>query len=284
MLKKKIIRPIFCIIVFLIALIIFSIAVSFVLTVKKYEVKSGKITDSIRVVQLSDLHSYEHGKNNSRLIAKVKNENPDLILMTGDMMNDFDGNTDVAVNLIEKLKDTAPVYFSYGNHETSFEEKYNFDISKIMTDAGAVVLKDEFIDIELNGQKLRIGGFGGYCLPPKYGSDRPYDTAFMEKFVDTDDYKILLCHIPLCWFKSSSLDDWDVDIVYSGHFHGGVVKLPFIGGVFASEIGIFPGKVDGLFYSEDNESVLVISSGLGWHTFPRMNNPFQVVVTDIIPK
>ena len=193
------------------------------LTTTHYTLSSTTIS-SLRIVQLTDLHNSVFGEENSRLIDAVRDQSPDLILLTGDLLNSDEQCTDIATDLIAKLCDIAPVYFSNGNHEIEYKENYGVDIGELYREAGAVVLEKEYQDITVKNQKIRLGGIYGYCLPGKYletGEADPEETAFLEEFQDTDLPKILMCHMPVCWMINGSLDDWDVDYVFAGHVHGG---------------------------------------------------------------
>lgn len=254
------------------------------LTTTHYTLSSTTIS-SLRIVQLTDLHNSEFGEENSRLIDAVRAQSPDLILLTGDLLNSDEQRMDIATNLIAKLCEIAPVYFSNGNHEIEYEERYGVDIDELYREAGAVVLEKEYQDITVKNQKIRLGGIYGYCLPGKYletGEADPEETAFLEAFQDTDLPKILMCHMPVCWMINGSLDDWDVDYVFAGHLHGGEVILPFVGGLYGPDLGWFPGKLEGLYSSENGEKTLVLSRGLGTNEIiPRFNNIPEVMVVDI---
>ena len=257
---------------------------SHALTTTHYTLSSTTIS-SLRIVQLTDLHNSEFGEENSRLIDAVRAQSPDLILLTGDLLNSDEQRMDIATNLIAKLCDIAPVYFSNGNHEIEYEDRYGVDIDGLYREAGAVVLEKEYQDITVKNQKIRLGGIYGYCLPGKYletGEADPEETAFFEEFQDTDLPKILMCHMPVCWMINASLDDWDVDYVFAGHVHGGEVILPFVGGLYGPDLGWFPGKLEGLYSSEDGEKTLILSRGLGTNeSIPRFNNIPEVMVVDI---
>ena len=257
---------------------------SHALTTTHYTLSSTTIS-SLRIVQLTDLHNSEFGEENSRLIDAVRAQSPDLILLTGDLLNSDEQRTDIATNLIAQLCDIAPVYFSNGNHEIEYEERYGVDIDELYREAGAVVLEKEYQDITVKNQKIRLGGIYGYCLPGKYletGEANPEETEFLEAFQDTDLPKILMCHMPVCGMINGSLDDWDVDYVFAGHLHGGEVILPFVGGLYGPDLGWFPGKLEGLYSSENGGKTLVLSRGLGTNeSIPRFNNIPEVMVVDI---
>lgn len=254
------------------------------LTTTHYTLSSTTIS-SLRILQLTDLHNSEFGEDNARLVSTVRTQSPDLILLTGDLLNSDEQRTDIATNLIAQLCDIAPVYFSNGNHEIEYEERYGVDIDELYREAGAVVLEKEYQDITVKNQKIRLGGIYGYCLPGKYletGEADPEETEFLEAFQDTDLPKILMCHMPVCWMINGSLDDWDVDYVFAGHVHGGEVILPFVGGLYGPDLGWFPGKLEGLYSSENGGKTLVLSRGLGTNEIiPRFNNIPEVMVVDI---
>ena len=253
-----------------------------------YEIKADKIQKSIRLVQITDLHNSIFGDNNQNLLDLVAEQAPDLILITGDLLNSDESETDIATNLISGLGSIAPVYVSLGNHEVEYQQNYGIDITQLYEDIGAVVLDRQYQDLEVNGQKVRLGGIYGYCLPEKYletNEANPEECAFLSDFQNTDLYTILMCHMPVCWLINDGLDEWDVDCVLAGHVHGGQVILPLIGGVYAPDMGWFPGKLQGLYSSEDGSSTMVLSTGLGnTESVPRFNNIPEVVTVDILPK
>lgn len=255
------------------------------LSVTEYEVLA-EVTECIRIVQLTDLHGWEFGEDNGELIALVADQEPDLILMTGDMMDKSDENADVVCQLISALVEIAPVYYSYGNHEYDWMASHGESLTPVLTEAGATVLDVEYQDITVKGQEMRIGGYHGYYRQPGMydvtQEQREAELAFADDFEDTERYKILLSHIPTAWLDWGYIDRCPVDLVLSGHSHGGQIRLPLIGGLYAPYVGWFPEYTEGLF--EGEKATCILSTGLGSSPgVPRINNLPQVIVIDIIP-
>ncbi len=257
------------------------------LCLSSYTLRSPKITEPVRIVQLSDLHSAQFGEGNSRLIELVGAQKPDLIFLTGDLVTQDEEDTAVAAALILELQDIAPVYASLGNHELSHESRFGVDITALYEAAGAVVLEQSYLDLTVNGQAIRLGGLYGYCLPEKdlaTHEARPDECDFLNAFQDTQRYTILLSHNPTGWLINGSLDAWQVDCVFAGHTHGGQIVLPFLGGVYGPDLGWFPGKLAGTYLSGDGSKTLVLSRGLGSSIgIPRVNNIPEVVVVELRP-
>lgn len=253
------------------------------LTISQYSISSSKIDNNIRIVQLSDLHNSMFGKKNRRLIEKIYEQTPDIILLTGDILNSHNEDSSIATDVIKQLVNIAPVYCSYGNHEQEYDEFFDTNVALQYEKAGAIVLEQEYIDINVKGETIRIGGISGNCLPRKYGIEANIvECDFLTDFQDADSLTVLMCHMPVCWIRSDGINEWNVDIVFSGHVHGGEVVIPFIGGIFAPDMGLFPGFLQGLYYSEDKTKVLVLSRGLGTSEIvPRFNNIPEIVVVDI---
>ena len=253
-----------------------------------YKISTSEITSSLRIVQLTDLHNSEFGADNHRLIERVQEQEPDLILMTGDMLNASEENTEIVEALIRALSGIAPVYYSYGNHEKEYEEKYQISLVPLLEAAGAVVLEREYEDVMIGHQVIRLGGIYGYCVPAKFletNEADPQECAFLKEFMDTDEYTLLLCHMPYTWNVLNGLEEWGIDCVMCGHIHGGQVYIPFAGGVYAPDEGWFPGKEKGCRVSEDGQRYMILSAGLGSaEGVPRFNNPPELVVLDLLPE
>lgn len=237
------------------------------LTLEKHEIESEKIENPIKIIQLTDLHDSVFGANNRKLIKKIKSQNPDIISMTGDMTNSDTENFSSLIYLIEELNKIAPIYFSLGNHE--LENKYKDEIINKVKDAGAIVLDGSCKDIIINNNKLRIGGVYDYIIPNMDKIKSTY--TFSQEFDNTNNFKLLLSHIPDSYVLWDGFKVINPDLVLSGHYHGGLIRIPFKGGIFAPEQGYFP-KYDAGKYNIDGNDI-VISRGLGTASkLPRINN------------
>ncbi len=249
------------------------------LKLTEYQIESHKITEPIRVVQIADLHCTDFGQKLPEMIAE---QDPDLIVVVGDLVNMGKADISVALATLRSLVPIAPVYVSMGNHEVAHQQEFRSKLGEAFASTGAIVLDSTYQEIQVKGQTLRIGGIYGYCLPGNVYEARENDSAFLYEFQDSPHFNLLLSHMPVCWLINGSLDFWDVDCVLSGHSHGGQVVLPFIGGLFAPDQGWFPGEVSGHF--EHDSKHLIVTTGLGGSIpVPRFWNRPEVVVLDLTP-
>ncbi len=278
---KKVLKSILCGIVFLtfLWLILGFCIPKWSIKLTEYRITSNELTVPLRIVQLSDLHNTDLGDRLPQLVAE---QEPDLILFIGDLVDMDHGDRNHALATLRSLADIAPVYISMGNHDVVHEIIYDIDLKAAYEAAGAIVLDSVYEDITVKGQKIRIGGIYGYCLPDKYIEAREPESAFLRDFQSTPNYTLLMTHMPVCWLINGSLEYWDVDCVLSGHTHGGQVVLPFVGGLYAPDQGWFPGECSGHFETDNKH--LIVTTGLGGTTpAPRFWNRPEVVVVDIIP-
>ena len=285
--RRRRIWPILLVVLLLLlAVFLYYYISSLFLTVSSYTVEAN-VTEPIRIVQLPDLHNAQFGDQNIELVSLVKEQAPDLIVMTGDMLNRDDPNTEIVEQLIRDLTPIAPVYFGYGNHETSWESNYKKDLHEIFSTAGATVLESEFVDVDINGQSLRIGGYMGYWwqthMTTKDPEQQQREQQFFHDFRDTDRQMILLNHIPTSWLDWNYIDKAPAGVAFCGHYHGGTIRIPILDqGLFAPYVGWFPPYTKGVFIGK--ETTCVLSTGLGnEHLIPRFNNPPEIVVVDLVP-
>lgn len=253
-----------------------------------YSVALQNLGSSVRVILLSDLHGKSFGRENSRLIAKIEEQTPDVIFLDGDMIDRSADSADVQelLRLIKRLHEIAPVYFAPGNHELEYMQTDTSLLTQV-AEAGAVVVNDSYADVTLAGQPLRIGGTMGHAFyfgrsEKEFSSSPEYQ--FLKAFEDTDVPKICLAHMPDTFIFNGAYNLWNVDLILSGHTHGGLIRLPFIGGLYAPMQGWFPEYDQGYFRLGEHMQ-MVITSGLTGHgMIPRINNPPEIVVIDLVPE
>lgn len=239
----------------------------------------------IRAVVISDLHDHQFGTQNEKLVKKIKEQQPDLILMDGDMLNNTSDNSDIPTGLIRSLAEVAPVYYALGNHENDYMEQGHKELTEELTAAGAVVLDKTYVDLDVNGLQIRLGGMYDYAFGLNGNNDAlsaPQDTlSFLNEFQNTDRLKIMLAHRPDSFIFGDASKVWDIDLVISGHNHGGQIVLPFLGGIYGGDQGWFPEYVHGMY--EKDQIRLFVTSGLGTQKekLPRFNNPPEIAVLTI---
>lgn len=259
----------------------------FIRTVE-YTIPLRGIGSPVRIAVISDLHGREFGRENARLIEKIRAQKPDAIFLDGDMIDHSADQTDVQelLRLIERLHEIAPVYFAPGNHELEYMQTDASLLTQV-AEAGAVVVNDSYADVTLAGQPLRIGGTMGHAFyfgrsEEEFSSSPEYQ--FLKAFEDTDVPKICLAHMPDTFIFNGAYNLWNVDLMLSGHTHGGLIRLPFIGGLYAPMQGWFPEYDQGYFRLGEHMQ-MVITSGLAGHgVIPRINNPPEIVVIDLVPE
>ncbi len=276
------------------------------LVLTEVAIESSKVTDPVRFVFIADLHENVFGENNRQLYDQLKELDPDFILIGGDIINWTSENDEYAVEVIGELAGFSDVYFSIGNHEIEYmhlRREIEFDgmdrnsSSLTLTDtdengfirrierAGATVLQKNWIDTEINGTKLRIGGVyeGMFSLDP----ENPKDTmlqgmyAFLNDFQDTDSLKLFMTHRPYGFLNRNGSSLWDIDVVLCGHEHAGQVVFPVLGGLYSRERGFFPDYTHGVF--DIGGTTLIVTSGVGSDVelLPRFNNPPEIVLVMI---
>ena len=192
---KKVIKRIF---VGVFALMIFALGAGIIpsyyfLEVSDYEFENEKIQESVKLVQLSDIHNAEFGKENQRLLKKLKECEPDLIFITGDLINSDENEISPMLDLIKKLREIAPIYFSLGNHEIEYEKRTGIDLTEKLEKAGAKVLEEKFVDVTVKGQKFRIGGLYTVYIPEDY-EVHEWGNAKQDEINDSALYYRLILH------------------------------------------------------------------------------------------
>ena len=285
--KRRFRTVLLTILILLTGVLLYGFVSSLFLHVETVSVKAG-VVSPIRMVHLTDLHNTQFGKNNAKLVDKVTAQNPDIIIMSGDMLNEDDPNTDVVLSLISDLSSVAPVYFGYGNHEKHWEKIHGQDLRPLLEQAGASVVDNDYVDLEFKGTEIRIGGYMAYYPVPHMSTSdeaqQALELAFAEDFENTNRLKILINHIPTGWVDWNYVNKYPIDIVFSGHYHGGTIRIPILDqGLYAPYVGWFPHFTKGVYTGE--KAMCILSAGLGIeHHIPRFYNPPEILVVDLTPK
>ena len=284
---KKAIKILFVTLLVLILACLISVWISYNwLTVSKFTVTSSKITESFRMVLISDLHNHRFDSNNEKLSEKIREQTPDLIIIDGDMLNGDSEDDNVPVELIRSLSEIAPIYYSFGNHEYYYIEAGHDELQKDLEEAGAVVLNYQSVDVTVKGNKIRLGGLYEYGFETTMQTEAENEKviSYLEEYVDTERYLVMCAHRPESFYCWDYADTWGIDLVLSGHLHGGQVIIPGVGGLYNSLNGFWP-EYDYGQYKLGN-SDMIITRGLGSNPkiLPRFNNPPEIAVVDVEPE
>ena len=251
------------------------------LEIYKYNVKSEDIPsefDNFRIVQISDLHNAEFGENNEKLLLMLKQADADIIAITGDMIDSRNTDVDVAISFAQKAINIAPVYYVNGNHESRVSGEYE-KLKQGLTDAGVTILENSSADITIGDEAITLIGIND----PTFRMDIVDDTMeqniahqLVNVIPDNDNYKVLLAHRP----EYFDVYAGKVDLVLSGHAHGGQFRIPFVGGLVAPGQGFFPEYYEGSHIKDNTE--MIVSRGIGNSIIPfRINNKPEIIVAEL---
>ncbi len=257
--------------------------------VVEHKFTDKRIKKTCRAVVLGDLHNKRYGKDNEQLLATIREQKPDFILVTGDIPTAKPGKSlDIAIRLIRELAKEFPIYYGNGNHEHRmrlYPETYGdmYEVyDKALQEAGVCRLINANIVLEEYGIAV-IGSEIDKLYYKRFGVQPMADEYLMGILGQPKDdvYNILLAHNPDYFPQYVA---WGADLVLSGHVHGGMVRIPFVGkGVISPNIRLFP-KYDGGLFTMDKTTML-LGRGLGMHTIPiRLFNPGELIVIDFCTK
>ena len=265
----------------LVALVIWIAWGNTALELNTYTISSSKLPqsfDGYRIAHVSDLHNAEMGKDNEKLLTILRNADPDMIAITGDLIDSRSTNVEIALNFIREAVKIAPCYYVTGNHEARVNE-YD-ELKSGMESAGVIVLEDAQTEISLDGDTITLIGVNDPSYQTDYlfgDSETVMNTKLEELHTENGEFTVLLSHRPELF---DTYADHGLDLVLSGHAHGGQVRLPFIGGLVAPNQGLFP-EYDAGIYTEGNTNMLV-SRGIGNSILPfRINNRPEVILIEL---
>ncbi len=232
-----------------------------------------------RIAQVSDLHNAEFGKNNAELLKLLSESRPDIIVITGDLIDANHTDVGIALGFAQESVRIAPTYYVTGNHEAASQQ---YDTLKAgLEEAGIIVLEDEAISLERGGETISLIGLADPDFTVKgemFGEAPVMVSAKLKNLNDGEGkYTIMLSH------RSELFETYvncGIDLVFAGHAHGGQFRLPFIGGVIAPNQGLFP-KYDAGLYT-DGGTNMVVSRGIGNSIIPlRFNNRPEIVLVEL---
>ncbi len=250
------------------------------LMVNEIKITNDKIPQSFegfRIAQVSDLHNAELGKDNNKLIEKLNECEPDIIVLTGDLIDSNHTNLEVALSFARQAVKIAPCYFVTGNHEAWVGSQYE-ELKTSLENAGVTVLQDEAIELNYGDECIQLIGLNDpdFSERDSFLSESILETKLSEINI-SNGFTILLSHRPEHF---NVYQNKNIDLVLSGHAHGGQFRLPFLGGVIAPNQGLFP-KYDAGTYTE-NGTTMIVSRGIGNSIIPfRVNNRPEIVLVEL---
>ena len=256
--------------------------------VTQYDVQLDGLENPARLVVVADIHGKVYGEDNAPLYDLTAAQEPDVIVLLGDLFPSQFAEADKAyvIDLTQRMAEIAPVWFAMGNHEKSYTAKYGTDWIDEIKAIGATVFDEEWADVNLCGNTIRIGGSMGHGYlfgrtNAQFHASPEYDVLFRLEHARVP--AILLSHMPDTVALSDGPRRWHIDLVLSGHTHGGVVRVPGLGGLYAPMQGWWPPYDYGDMMLND-QMRMIITSGLSGHDrLPRIFNLPEIEVIDLKP-
>ena len=249
------------------------------ITISKITIISNKIPenfDEVIICQISDLHNKEFGENNNKLIKKINNVKPNIIVITGDLIDSNHLEIDVAIEFINNIKYVAPIYFVPGNHESNINDYELF--KNMLIDNNVIILDNKVNKLSADNDTINLIGIEDptFSFHPSLSESERTNSVLKDLDYDNDKFTILLSHRPELF---DIYVENKIDLVLTGHAHGGQVRIPFVGGMFSPNQGLFPKYDSGMFKEKDTQ--MYVSRGLGNSVIPFRinNNPELVVIT-----
>lgn len=293
--SQGLLKMIFIILLFVVISTVVALVRGRMLVVRMYSV-SGHSFAKVKIVGLADLHGEMIDENQERIFQKVRDAEPDFIVYLGDMVERTraDESADSLILLTERLRQIAPIYYVNGNHEQDVK-KNEPDVYKRLSGAlnnlEAVLLDDETVSFTVNsGVTVNLCGITTHY----YWGEKEYSlTSNLKKM---DGVNIMICHYPESVIWYDAFEGGGLDLALCGHTHGGLVRIPFLGGYYAPEQSRWPQYDLGEYHiftdttwsnyggkdGSDYLGTMIISGGLaGEHGIPRLNNPMEVSIVEI---
>lgn len=224
------------------------------------------IFEGFQIAHISDLHNAQFGKDNQKLLQLLADCQPDIIAITGDLVDSRRTDMETAVRFAEQAAEIAPCFYVPGNHEARIPEYPRLEAA--LLEAGVTVLRNQAVPLEKDGRQITIAG----VEDPAFSGTQAFSQALSD--LASDAFTVLLSHRPEFF---DLYVQQGFPLVLSGHAHGGQFRLPFLGGILAPGQGFFPEYDSGLY--TDETTSMVVSRGLGNSVFPfRLNNPPEIII------
>ena len=248
------------------------------LQISRYKISNEKLSEDFKgykIIQISDFHNVKSKIINTQLVKSIKKEKPNIIVITGDFIDAHKTDIDISINLIKQIIDVAPIYYVTGNHEASIK-KYKY-LKEKLQEIGVNILENKAMKIKEGNSTIELLGIND----PSFEKSNKNRLNIIEDYLnqlnyDKNNFSILLSHRPEVF---DIYVEQQFNLVFTGHAHGGQIRIPFIGGLFAPNQGILPKYTSGTY--TEKETTMLVSRGIGNSTFPfRINNrPELVIVT-----
>ena len=273
-------KTLIILVIFIVICIAFSIWQNNSIVISNFDYNKSELPtefNNFKIVHISDLHNKVFGDEQDKLIGKVEDLLPNIIVITGDLIDRRRYNLEKAMLFINSAVKIAPVYYVSGNHE-AWSGKY-YEIKERLIDAGVIVMEDSKLDITRGNNSIKLLGLSDPdFLTSDYidGTDTSKVEEKLKEWSEIEGFKILLSHRPELFDLYS---ENNIDMIFSGHAHRGQIRLPFVGGLVAPDQGLFPKYTAGSYTS--NTSTMYVSRGLGNSLFPVrvFNRPEIISVT-----
>lgn len=234
-----------------------------------------KAFNGFRIAHISDLHNAKLGAKNEKLLSMLGAAKPDIIVITGDIIDSRHTEIDIATDFAKEAVKLAPCYFVTGNHEARISTYTELEAGLI--ESGVTILHDEEAIIERDGGHISLLGIDDPNFTRSEGGANSISPKKISGLRSTDGYSVLLSHRPEFFLQYCAAD---IDLALCGHAHGGQIRLPFIGGLVAPGQGLFPKYYSGLYTNENTN--MIVSRGIGNSIAPlRFNNRPEIVLVEL---
>ena len=253
------------------------------LQVTNYDISDSKIPEEFnnyKIIQISDFHNTTLKKLSSDLLKEIKEQEPNIIVITGDLIDSRKTDVNIAIKFLKEIKDVAPIYYVTGNHESRLSEYKK--LKEEMNNLGINVLENQAIEIQKNDALLNLIGVDDPSFTNEIGVEdgEILRTEISSLNYNKDIYTILLSHRPELFDTYVSEN---INLIFSGHAHGGQIRIPFVGGIVAPNQGVFPKYTSGKY--EENNTTMIVSRGIGNSIIPfRINNRPELIVVELRSK